>query len=189
MPLRRLAQMLENVARESGNDALGVQLGETFEIGAAGTIDYVIANAPTLRMALQDHVRFLHLVADGLETRLEEGSRTSYIVAHLPASFGPRVQLIDATLAVRVLRIRQVMRDPEFPISVELERKRPKKLDEFRRIFGARVRFEQDENRIGIASRALDEKLPPTHASTRSCGRRRRRCSPSGSACRIRCRA
>ena len=160
IPLRALAQLLERVARETDNDAFGAQLGETFRVGTVGTLDYVISNAPTLRVALTDYVRFLALVAEGLDTRFEEEQRVSYIVTHLPAAFGPRAQLVDATSSARLVRIRHVLRDPSFPVLVELQRNKPNAIDEFRRIFGPRVRFAQPENRIGFATSALDRKLP-----------------------------
>lgn len=160
VPLRSVAQLLDNVARETGNDAFGAQLGETFQIGATGTLDYVISNAPTLRVALTDYVRFLGLISDGLDTRFEERPHMSYIVTRMPAAFGPRAQLIDATSATRVVRIRYIMRDPSLAVLVDLERSKPKAVGEFRRIFGARVRFARPQNRIGIAAEALSRKLP-----------------------------
>jgi AraC-like DNA-binding protein len=160
VPLRNLAQLLENVARETGNDALGAQIGATFQLGTTGTLDYVISNAPTLRVALNDYTRFLGLVSDGLDVRLEERPRMSCMITPTPAAFGPSTQLMDAQTAVRVARIRRIMRDASLPLSVELKRVRPKAIAEFRRIFGSGVRFEQAENRIGIATRALDEPLP-----------------------------
>lgn len=160
VPLRNLAQLLENVARETNNDAFGAQIGETFQLGTTGTLDYVISNAPTLRVALHDYTRFLSLVSDRLEVRFEERSRMSYLVTPLSAEFGPSAQLMDAQTAVRAARIRRITSDPSFPLSVELKRVKPKAIAEFRRIFGPRVRFEQAENRIGISTRALDRKLP-----------------------------
>lgn len=160
VPLRNLAQLLENVARETGNDALGAQIGATFQLGTTGTLDYVISNAPTLRVALHDYARFLALVSDGLDVRFEERPRMSYIITPLPAAFGPSTQLMDAQTAVRVTRIRRITRDPSFPLSVELTRVKPRAIAEFKRIFGAGVRFEQAENRIGIATRVLEQQLP-----------------------------
>lgn len=158
--LRSLGQLLENVARETKNDAFGAQLGETFQLGTTGTLDYVISNAPTLRVALNDYVRFLALVSDHLDPRFEERPRMSYVVTPMPAAFGPSAQLMDAQTAVRIARFRHIMRDPSFPLSVELKRVKPRAIAEFRRIFGPGVRFEQAENRIGIATRALDKELP-----------------------------
>jgi AraC-like DNA-binding protein len=160
IPLRAVAQLLENVARETDNDAFGAQLGETFQVGTVGTLDYIISNAPTLRVALHDYLRFLGLVADGFDVRFEERPRVSYMIMHLPPAFGPRVQLIDLRASARLVRIRHMLRDPSVPLRVDLERKKPKAIDEFRRIFGAHLRFRQPENRIGIPTAALDRKLP-----------------------------
>lgn len=164
IPLRSLAQLLENVARETGNDAFSAQVGESFRPGTTGALDYVIANAPTLRVALHDYVRFLSLVSDRLEARFEERPQTSYMVTPLPAALGATAQLMDAQTAVRVTRIRHITRDPSFPLRVEFKRPKPKAIAEFRRIFGAGVRFEQPENRIGIPTRTLDKKLPAADA-------------------------
>lgn len=158
--MQRVAQLLENVARETGNDAFGAQLGETFQIGTAGALDYVISNAPTLRDAFNDYLRFLGLIADGFDDRFVEQARFSYFVAHLPASFGPRAQLLDTRAIARLIRIRHMLRDTSVPIVVEFERKQPKRIAEFRRIFGPRVRFGQRQNRIGVPTAALSRKLP-----------------------------
>jgi AraC-like DNA-binding protein len=160
VPLRSVARLLDNAARETGNDAFGAQLGETFQIGTTGTLDYVISNAPTLRVALTDYARFLALISDGIDTRFEEGPRNSYIVTRLPAALGPRAQLTDSMMATRAVRIRYIMRDPSLPLQVELERSKPKAIEEFRRIFGARVSFKRPHNRIGIATDILDRALP-----------------------------
>ena len=143
VPLHNLSQLLENVARETNNDAFGAQIGETFQLGTTGTLDYVINNAPTLRGALHDYVRFLSLVSDRLDVRFEEQPRMSYMVTPMPAAFGPSAQLMDAQTAVRAARIRRIIQDPSFPLSIELTRVKPKEIAEFRRIFGPRVRFEQ----------------------------------------------
>lgn len=158
--LRDVAQLLENVARETDNDAFGAQLGEAFKVGTVGTLDYIISNAPTLRVALHDYVRFLGLVADGFDVGFEERPRVSYLIMSPPPAFGPRVQLIDVRASARLIRIRHMLRDPSFPLRVDLERKKPKAIGEFRRIFGPSVRFAQPENRIGIATAGLDRKLP-----------------------------
>ncbi len=160
VPLQRVAQLLENVARETGNDAFGAQVGETFHVGTVGVLDYVISNAPTLRVAYNDYLRFLGLVADNFDARFVEQARVSYFVMNFPASFGPRAQLVDLRAAVRLTRIRHMLRDPSFPIVVALERRRPKCIAEFRRIFGPRVRFGQLHNRLGIPTAILDRKLP-----------------------------
>ncbi|HKZ95975.1 MAG TPA: AraC family transcriptional regulator [Hyphomicrobiaceae bacterium] len=159
LPLRSIMQLMENVARESGNDAFGTQVGASYQIGLVGASDYAMCNAPTLRAALTDYVRYLGLAAKGLNARFVEGPGKSYVSWDLPAALGPHTQFIGAVLAAQAVRIRHIMCDPSFPIFVDLQRSSPQALDEFTRIFGPRVCFEQPHDRIGVPTNTLNR--PP----------------------------
>ena len=159
VPLRSVLLLHEALARDTCDEAFNVKVGERFQFGNLGTLDYVIANAPTLRSAIADYIRFLHLISDGVESQFEELPGVSFITAHIPPAFGVRTQYMDLLTAARVVRIRHIVRDPDLPIHVDMERRAPKAIAEFYRILGPHVRFGQPENRIGVPTSALSRPL------------------------------
>ena len=160
VPLRSLMQLLDNAARDCGNDAFGVLHGLRFPVGTGGALDYAIANAPTLRIALNDYARFQALLASGYEVRFVEGKATSHMILDVPAALGPRTQFVDMSMSIRVCRIRHIVGDPALAMHVDLQRGVPNRIGDFRRVFGRHVRFRQPRNRIGIATSLLARQLP-----------------------------
>ncbi len=157
-------QLLENLARRSGNDAFGLQFAESLPINVTGTLAYLTLNAPDLRTMFQDTVRFLALIVDAYAMRLEEGDVLSHITYDIPEVYGPRAQFVDLVLASTALRIRHVLQDPLIPIYVEFEHPAPSAVDEFVRVLGRHVRFDRPHNRIGVETRQLSRPLPAADA-------------------------
>jgi AraC-like DNA-binding protein len=160
IPLRSVMLLLHNAARDCGNDAFGVLHGLRFPVGTSGALDYAVANAPTLRAALNDYVRFQALLASGYEVRFVEGKTTSHMILDVPASLGPRTQFVDLSMSIRVCRIRHIVGDPALAMQIDLQRSVPHRIGDFRRVFGRHVRFRQPRNRIGIATSLLARQLP-----------------------------
>jgi AraC-like DNA-binding protein len=160
IPLRSVMLLLHNAARDCGNDAFGVLHGLRFPVGTSGALDYAVANAPTLRAALNDYVRFQALLASGYEVRFVEGKTTSHMILDVPAALGPRTQFVDMSMSIRVCRIRHIVGDPALAMRIDLQRGVPNRIGDFRRVFGRNVRFRQPRNRIGIATSLLARHLP-----------------------------
>jgi len=160
VPLQSFVELLENVARTWGTDAFGVLLAETYTFGMTGIFDHAIANSPTLDAVLKDYVRFYNLVVGGYEAQLERGPSRSYLSTSVPSFLGPHNQSVDGTVALQVIRIRHVMADPNFPITIEMTRRPPRAISEFYRVLGPQVRFGRPQNRIGFATSDLQRPVP-----------------------------
>ncbi len=160
VPLRNFVELLENVARTWGTDAFGVLLAETYTFGMTGLFDHVLGNSPTLEAVLTNYVRFYNLVVGGYETRFDRGPSRSYLVTTVPPILGPHDQSMDGTVSLQVIRIRHVMANQAFPISVEMTRRTPRAVGDFHRVLGPNVSFNQAQNRIGIATFELDRPVP-----------------------------
>jgi AraC-like DNA-binding protein len=160
VPLQSFVELLENVARSWGTDAFGVLLAEAYSFGMTGIFDHAIANSPTLEVALANYVRFYNLVVGGYETQLEKGPSQSYLSTSVPPFLGPHDQSVDGTVALQVIRIRHVMADPSFPVTIEMTRRTPRAVSEFYRVLGPHVRFSRPQNRIGLATSDLQKPVP-----------------------------
>ncbi len=160
VPVRSFVELLENVAQTWGTDAFGVLLAETYSFGMTGIFDHAIGNSPTLEAVLKNYVRFYNLVVGGYETGFEKGPSRSYLSTSVPANLGPHDQAVDGTLTLQVMRIRHVMGDASFPITIEFMRRPPRAIGEFHRVLGPQVRFKRPQNRIGLATSDLQRPVP-----------------------------
>ncbi len=159
IPLSAAFELLENAARQSDNDAFGLQFGETLPINISGTVAYITANAPDLRTYCKDTVRFLGLISHGYTARFEESDALGSIAFEIPYFFGPRTQFIDMVFAVMTRRMRHVAQNPDLQIHIDLERQPPRSIGEFSRIYGRKVRFGQYDNRIGLDAKILSHPI------------------------------
>ena len=159
VPLSAAFRLLENAARQTDNDAFGLQFGETFPVNLTGAIAYITLNAPDLRTYCKDTVRFLGLVSHGYTARFEESDVLGSITFEIPHLFGPRTQFIDMVFALMARRMRHVAQDPNLQIHIDLERQSPRGIGEFSRVYGRNVRFGQAANRIGLDARILANPL------------------------------
>ncbi len=153
-------KLLENLARQSGNDAFGLQFAESLPTNVTGTLAYLTLNAPDLRTMFKDTIRFLGLVVDAYTVRLDEGEELTHLTYQIPQVYGPRAQFVDLLLVTTALRIRHVLQDPLVPIHVEFEHPTPSAAREFIRLLGRHVQFDRPHNRIGVETRYLSRPLP-----------------------------
>jgi AraC-like DNA-binding protein len=160
IPLATAFELLENAARQSNNDAFGLQFAETLPANITGALAYVTLNAPNLRTLCNDSVRFLGLVAHGYTARFEEGPTLSHFFYDVPRMFGPRAQFMDMLMAAMAIRLRHVAQDPGLAIHIDIEHPAPRSITEFFRVLGRNVRFDCTENRLALDTRILSRPLP-----------------------------
>jgi hypothetical protein len=55
------ARLLEEAARDTNDDCFGLHFGERFDPRNAGALAYVLANSPTIAIALQNIERYMHI--------------------------------------------------------------------------------------------------------------------------------
>lgn len=160
IPLAAAIELLENAARQSDNDAFGLQFGERLPLNVSGAVAYLMLNAPDLRTYCRDTVRFLGLITHGCTARFEEGDAVSHFVYEVANLFRPRAHFVDMVFALMARRLRQVTQNADLTIHIDLERPAPRDLAEFHRIYGRNLRFSQFTNRIGLDTRILSDPLP-----------------------------
>ena len=71
LPLAVLNQMLEVAVSRSGDQDIGLKAARETSPGDAGVLDYAIGSASTVKDAIDTASRYIRLVNDGLEMRLE----------------------------------------------------------------------------------------------------------------------
>jgi AraC-like DNA-binding protein len=76
VPLSLAHQLLEDAVRRTGDADLGLKAGREIDAGSGGPLEYAIRSAATVADAIEVAARFMRLLSDGLDCRLElEGER------------------------------------------------------------------------------------------------------------------
>jgi AraC-like DNA-binding protein len=81
VPLSLAYQLLEDAVRRTGDEELGLKAGREIDVGAGGPLEYAIRSAATVAEAIDVAAKFMRLLSDAVDCRLEiDGERA---VVHL----------------------------------------------------------------------------------------------------------
>jgi len=126
----------------SGDEALGLHLGQRARTAAYPPIGHLIDHAPTLRQAIEVAMRYQAILSDSPEPRLYEDSEVATIRYDFPPIDSPGIRM-DSELAMSgYLRlIRMFAGHNAWPRGVFFAYQAPDYRDEYTRIFGGVERF------------------------------------------------
>jgi len=153
--------LLELSAQRSGVEAFGLRLAESRRLSNLGAIGLLLREAPTLRRALEEFPRFVHLHNTALFLKVEEAG--GVVVIRQELAVGRAVSMRQSTeLAIGVMfRMLTVFLGLHWrPQSVCFAHSAPKNRAVHWRIFGRRVEFGHDFSGIVCDARDLDVPNP-----------------------------
>jgi AraC-like DNA-binding protein len=151
--------LFETVARNTDNDALGVQVANSMPIPLINLQYFLIKNAPTLRDALEQRVRFAKFVTNAYSVRLEFEGDTCSFVWDLDRVTGPLSQFVGYAASIMMKLVRLVIGNGWQPLQVDLPIKLPRAINEYQRVLGSRINFGAADTRIRFGSASLNERL------------------------------
>jgi|HubBroStandDraft_2_1064218.scaffolds.fasta_scaffold26099_3 AraC-like DNA-binding protein len=149
VPLRLLARVYDLAAERSGDDALGLHVGERAGPGVTDLVDYAFISRPTLARAFED----LHALVAPLYPEAE----ISLLVDDRVATFGYRIDASEAphhrhrceALMTSVLKLAERALGTRKPlVRVAFQHPRPADTAEHQRIFAAPVHFDWPANEL-----------------------------------------
>ncbi|NIB42262.1 AraC family transcriptional regulator [Pseudomaricurvus alkylphenolicus] len=155
-------RLLELAAIRSADDCLGLHIGSEIKPGDMGPLGYTILNSPTVRKALENFSRYLHVYARGCDMTLEEEKELAYFKFSYtivePSVLGRR-QEAECTLAM-VKHVIEVATDRSWRLEeVHFEHPKPESVLEHKRIFAAPVSFGREINCLVFAKAQLDQEI------------------------------
>ncbi len=155
IPIDKVGRLLQNSARQSGNDSFGLCMASTRLLSNLGPVGLLIRDQETLRDALNLLVRYLAILNGALALSVEEGEHSAIIRSHLlGVGTGESTrQRVELALGVIVRAIRQLIGADWRPARVCFEHSAPKNLTMHHQLFGFAVKFNQEFNGI-ICTRA-----------------------------------
>lgn len=160
IPLARFVQLLHIAAARTGDDCFGLHFGIGYEPREIGLLGYIAINSPTIGQAFRSVERYYRLYRASTEAKLELiGGAARFSTRILDRRIVNRRQDSERTVALFVGGIRN-MTEPEWcPIEVHFEHPEPADTAEHRRIFRARLRFDQPANALIFEREFLERKV------------------------------
>ncbi|MBB6340484.1 AraC-like DNA-binding protein [Pseudomonas fluvialis] len=165
-------ELLGQGVRLSGDDCLGLHLGEAIRPGYYGVLGYLIMSCPTLADALHRQARYAALVGNLGHIELEDwpqGDSPEPLVVHRWTPLLPQQQrqIAEETLAGWVTFGRWVTGLEEPPLEVHFQHPVPADTREHQRLFRCPVKFSQTQNALIFPKRLLSLPLGQADAQVR----------------------
>ena len=165
-------ELLGQGVRLSGDDCLGLHLGEAIRPGYYGVLGYLIMSCPTLADALHRQARYAALVGNLGHIELEDwpqGDSPEPLVVHRWTPLLPQQQrqIAEETLAGWVTFGRWVTGLDEPPLEVHFQHPAPADAGEHQRLFRCPVKFAQAQNALIFPKRLLAVPLGQADAQVR----------------------
>jgi len=164
IPIARAHELLEQSVSFLRDPDLGLKAARRMELGDTGALDFALNSAPTVRAAAETAIRYVALVNDGVELRLEvHGARAEL-------SFHSHVVMPRAAADFMIGGFFQTHRNSWLErvpgLEVWFEHAPPTSLEEYAHNFpGITVRFSAPWSGFAFAATVLDTALPTADAS------------------------
>ncbi|SEA21890.1 AraC family transcriptional regulator [Variovorax sp. YR216] len=156
-----VATLLEESARESGQEAFGLLLAETRRFSNLGVLAAVLREEPTLRAALESLARYQCMQNGGLRISMDDmGQFTMVFLALRLHNHGASRQGIEMAAGITLRTLRALTHDDFDPVGFCFHHGRPQNLEVHRRVLGAPIDFSHPFNAIVCRSRDLDKTIP-----------------------------
>ena len=146
----------------TGDEALGLHLGERVSVRPFDVIADLASHAPTLREALQSCTRFHRIMCDAPDTAVYERSGTATLHYRFPRTSARCNRLRAEFAMVGFLRMLRHFGRPDAKArAVYFEHAAPEYRPEYARIFGGAERFDHDFTGIEFDGEMLDRSRQP----------------------------
>jgi AraC-like DNA-binding protein len=157
MPVRKHVQLREESARQTGDDAFGLHLGQGLTPRDGGLLGYVFIHSPTLGEAVRNVSRYVGIMNQGAEVSVRtDGALTEWSYQLKDPRIRERRQDAECTCALALQLIRALTEPGWHPKEVHFEHGEPRDAAEHRRIFQCTVLFHQPTNALVFGRELLD---------------------------------
>ncbi len=154
------AKLWQLAIQESGNPAIGLQMGLASPLDAFGTFGTRLISSATLREAVIQAKDFYRVIGSAFELQTNETSDNYKIIFH---SYGNKLPApkegYDATLSLISNTLKTVTTPPITPKQVSFAYPEPEDLTPYHRFFDCPLVFSSDQFYILLKTTALDQTL------------------------------
>ncbi|UIF91524.1 AraC family transcriptional regulator [Cupriavidus sp. UYPR2.512] len=166
VPAKSVMQLLEDSAQFAGVEDLGLRVAEARQLTSLGPLWMVMREGATLRNALEAMARYLHLLNEALDLRIEEVGDIAVVKPEFLVSVQGSMRQSTEFIICLWFRLFKLLSGTTWkPRSICFTHAAPASLATHRRLFGIPVRFRQDFNGILLSAADLDVAGPAYDAA------------------------
>jgi AraC-like DNA-binding protein len=165
LPRQEVLKLLGQLGPFQDIAELGLETADELDAQDLDLLGHLLASAPTLGVALDQAIRYIGIIHDGVELELRREDAHACVFHRIS---GGRVQLpmvVDFSVAGLVRVLRDITGGAVQLSSVKLARPRPQHPERYRKWFGTAVSFDATSNELRISAAALEQALPKANAS------------------------
>ncbi len=162
LPLRVLRELGDALAIAAGDPFLGLHVGASLAPGSYGLLEYCLRTSATLRDAMHRYATYSAAVDEVSTIEVRESSRHAVLRQRVPGDpLGAGRQVVDLTLALYVVIVRDVLGDPRWcPDAVLFPHRAPRDRGALRALFGdAELVFDDTHAGLRLPRAVLDRPL------------------------------
>ncbi len=167
IPFAKEVALFEAAAKHLNDPCFGLHFGAGLDPLDAGALGFLAANSPNLGDALRNFSKYLSTINEGVRARLEaKGQQVHWIVEATDREVTDGPQFIEMALATTLNICRFVVSRRITANAVTFQHARKDNQAEFKRYFGATVRFAAtrnvltlDRTLLSLPCRSADERL------------------------------
>lgn len=169
LPFPVFCRLISICAEAVGREDIGLLIAENTSPSNLGLVGFLLQQAPDVRTALADLVRYLH--------HSDRGAVPFMLVQHGVVVLGysilePNVpateQIYDGAIAITANILRALCGPKWTPSEVTLARHRPDSPSRYERVFAAPVRFDAERSAVHFDEKWLDTRIPTADPALRS---------------------
>lgn len=163
VPLHRFVAFCEDAALRTGDEALGLRIGQAISSGHQGPAGFIFSASKTVGEALRRYVQLMAAWQDAAHTGVVAFGKGSqaYIYRITDERVRERRQDAELTLSIVHQQLKSVLGRDWRPMAVHFEHAAPADLRPHRKIFGAALSFGEPINRLVLANSDLAIRLSP----------------------------
>jgi len=165
-PTRHVQSLTDSPIRETGQEHLPLQMGESVNLFSLGVLAYLLMNCPTVEVVVRKLIQYQDIACAGVRNTMEIDGENCLLKSHVldPDQINPSYAL-ESELSVCVSILAQLTGLPVPIRAVHFGHASNKDPSEFRRIFGTpRIVFESSFTGIIFAASYLQ--TPVLNANT-----------------------
>ena len=156
VPMSACVGLLDEGARATRDDNLGLHVAQGAELGSFDVHFYAMVSSPTLGAAFERVCRYQRLIHETSQVRLEKSGDRAVLSHRLAGGLAAPRQTAELLLAAWVRAGRVATGTSWSPAEVRFAHRAPRDSREHERFFGAPLRFAAGENALVLPAALFD---------------------------------
>jgi AraC-like DNA-binding protein len=163
IPYAKIEELWLEIIESIDDPFIGLKRAELWHPSTSGALGYACLASSSLRSSFQRIVRYLRVITEGMQCRIEEKNGEFSIIHSFHQDSLNLPEQADAILATLLIVCRINYGENLNPLAVFFTHPAPKETGNYYAFFRCPVNFDADDNRISFSQEVIDKKLPSSN--------------------------